>query len=418
MIDQIWDGVEAPKLSPKLHALVQGIYNDRDSFARSTSRKIAESISDYQHATNKDLADQLFISVSIHAELWFGTLLNECLPNLDRLEPALELARRRVHQGVSLEGFLRAYRLGTVGMWEPIFQKSGNDPLLHKELLFNVSPFLLFYFDAIAREMTRAYNAEQSMTREGRLQLKRSLWEIIHSRPTDEGFIQFAELLGLFPNAMYCSLLIQPRDPRGLNNSNLEELEQQAEKFWNSKDAFIFCIAINNRLKIWLCWPEHHDTLGLLERIDSTTREFISRLNSCAFVGIGLPNAHGEGWQESLNQAQKAHSQCTAENPIAHYSDIALVDNLQLNKSVYAYYVSLAQKLAQDPKLIETVNVWISQNQHRKASANKLGIHPNTLDHRLDRLVSLLGGSLTEPAIVAKLDLALRLGNFNPSGKV
>jgi DNA-binding PucR family transcriptional regulator len=53
--------------------------------------------------------------------------------------------------------------------------------------------------------------------------------------------------------------------------------------------------------------------------------------------------------------------------------------------------------------------VYLELRQHRKAVAHALNVHPNTLDNRLQRIETLLGGSFNDVSWLAMLNTALQL---------
>jgi PucR family transcriptional regulator, purine catabolism regulatory protein len=61
------------------------------------------------------------------------------------------------------------------------------------------------------------------------------------------------------------------------------------------------------------------------------------------------------------------------------------------------------------PKLLETLRVLVAQGYSLKNTAAALGLHANTLRYRLERLESLLGVGVTDPALRFELELAVRL---------
>ena len=61
------------------------------------------------------------------------------------------------------------------------------------------------------------------------------------------------------------------------------------------------------------------------------------------------------------------------------------------------------------PKLLETLRVLVAQGYSLKGTAAALGLHANTLRYRLERLETLLGVSVTDPALRFELELAVRL---------
>ena len=73
------------------------------------------------------------------------------------------------------------------------------------------------------------------------------------------------------------------------------------------------------------------------------------------------------------------------------------------------YLESLIERLSHEPDLLKTLECYLEQFQKRKPTALALGIHPNTLNYRLERIQEIAGGSLEDPAWLAKLYVAIRL---------
>jgi DNA-binding PucR family transcriptional regulator len=76
---------------------------------------------------------------------------------------------------------------------------------------------------------------------------------------------------------------------------------------------------------------------------------------------------------------------------------------------VLRYLDSLLERLAAEPELLTTLQTYFEQQQRRKVAADALGIHPNTLNHRLERIETLLGARLDDAGWVAKLYVAIKL---------
>lgn len=60
-------------------------------------------------------------------------------------------------------------------------------------------------------------------------------------------------------------------------------------------------------------------------------------------------------------------------------------------------------------ELVSTLRVFLDQAQHHARTAEQLGIHPNTLYQRLDRITALLGPQWRSPDRAFELHLALRI---------
>ncbi|MFE3556173.1 PucR family transcriptional regulator [Streptomyces sp. NPDC059193] len=68
---------------------------------------------------------------------------------------------------------------------------------------------------------------------------------------------------------------------------------------------------------------------------------------------------------------------------------------------------SLLAPLAGKPELLETLRAYLSGGMDRRSTAERLSVHPNTLDYRLRRITALTGLDATRPADLARVHAAL-----------
>jgi sugar diacid utilization regulator len=76
---------------------------------------------------------------------------------------------------------------------------------------------------------------------------------------------------------------------------------------------------------------------------------------------------------------------------------------------VQRFLDAMVERLSAEPQLLETLETYLELRQHRKAVSCKLNVHPNTLDHRLQRIETVLGGRFDDVSWLAMLNTALRL---------
>jgi sugar diacid utilization regulator len=137
-------------------------------------------------------------------------------------------------------------------------------------------------------------------------------------------------------------------------------------------------------------------------------------------IGIGLMNEGARGWAASVEEALKAvdfaprSNNGTDDNSdnaarVHRFSSIAIEESVRSSANVLRYLVSLAEQLATEAGLIATLEAWFACGQRRRQAAEALGVHPNTLDYRLERIETLLGAKLDEADWIARLDIALKL---------
>jgi sugar diacid utilization regulator len=158
-------------------------------------------------------------------------------------------------------------------------------------------------------------------------------------------------------------------------------------------------------LRKWSKWsrPERE-----IRTATSTPRR---RIRSASATTPG--NNHGpSGWAQTVDEACKAldfGAPAPGKKSVHLYSDIVVNDSVRRTNNVLRYLHCLLERLAEEPELLSTLQTYFDQLQRRKITADALGIHPNTLNHRLERIETLLGAKLDEPSWIAKLHVAVRL---------
>ncbi|MFC0696919.1 hypothetical protein [Paraburkholderia humisilvae] len=151
-------------------------------------------------------------SINWSMKLWFNTLLSGSAPSEEELEAFRDFGRRRVHQGVTLDVLLRAFRLGSRELWCIYTELDEKNDLLRDELLFRISPFLMEFFDILAQIISQAYLDEQYKQARWRESLRYQLHSIIFYHPEDtEGFAKTAVALRLDPTVPRIALAIDVR---------------------------------------------------------------------------------------------------------------------------------------------------------------------------------------------------------------
>jgi sugar diacid utilization regulator len=403
-------------LSPRLRKVVERVLADVDGVVDDVFDKVWALVPDYMRAQNPVLRKELHAAIALHAQVWYGALLRARPPTEEDLGPAAEFARHRVHQGVSLGGMLRAFRIGTAGFWSPLLEGAANDPKLHHELLFKVSPYMLYHFDFVQQTMSQAYSREQFRQVRWRERLRQEVWHVLLTRPDDvESFRAHAEALGLSAVAPHCAVALRLAEVPGLS-SKLEESVDRitagiARALGVERDAFMRSV-YRDCLVFWLPVPAGETLIEHDRSLAAKAATIAKSVENVVAAGVGLPGTGPRGWRLSADQAIKAIDRKVpgAEPGLAcRYSDIALDDAVATSENVTRFFQALLERLSQEPHLLETLQTYFELRQHRKAVAAALKVHPNTLSYRLERIENLLGASLDDTAWVAKLHTALQL---------
>ncbi len=405
-----------PEISPALHKWTEKVAGDHTDIID----RIYKTLSTIKPYADLDAPTRLDIrhSIGLSLRLWLDTLLSGSPPTEDALEAFRDFGRRRVYQGVPLESLLRAFRLGSRDLWCHYIELDRKNENLRDELLFKVSPYLMEFFDTLAQVIAQIYLEEQYKHARWRESLRYELHSIIFNFPEDaEKFSRTATALNLDAKTPRVALAF---DLDSINSesptfkSEIDQVVAAAARRLKLSVNEIFDIWFRGQLVMWiparvgdLMGTSVHQLAAQIARITDT----FAHINA---IGIGLPGEGAPGWAMSADEASKALRFGRGRDDkdrVRLYSDIAVEESVRGTDRALSYLVSLVEQLAGEPDLLETLRTYFDQLQRRKVTASVLGIHPNTLNHRLERIESILGAQLDESGWIARLDVALKLCN-------
>ncbi len=147
---------------------------------------------------------------------------------------------------------------------------------------------------------------------------------------------------------------------------------------------------------------------ALLSQLRSQTQTNLS-------VGIGRYHPGIQGLARSYQDARAALSlghHFSGQNQVYCLDDLGVAAFVGISDESTKIDLAkhLLSPLDQEPELIDTLQVFFSENCYPSSTANKLSIHRNTLSYRLDKITSLTGLNprLFDAAIQIRLALLLR----------
>lgn len=408
--------VQLEVLSSRLREVVAAIVADTPAVARRVTQMIVDTIPDYTASGDQALRSDLEQSVTLNAELWYGCLLEAKPLTAEQLAAVQDFARNRVHQGVSLAGLLRAYRVGSRGLWAELLEAAAADPSLHEELLFKISPYLLWHFDVVAQTVARAYLDESHQQARWRERLRSELWSLLRHRPDDlETFRHHAEALGLDAFAPHCAValdLTRLPDLPLRREEAVDRLVTMVARSLGVERHALMRVLHRVHLVFWVGVPHGDSPLDTERRLREQAARIAQASGMVRRAGVGLPGSGPGGWKQSADQALRAieiGARLDGEATVHAYAEMALDDAVSGAENVLRYFEAVMEPLASEPQLLETLETYFRMRQHRKAVAGALGIHPNTLNYRLERIEGLLGAELASLSWLARLHIAMRL---------
>jgi carbohydrate diacid regulator len=350
------------------------------------------------------------------ARLWFNSILSGTFPSTHELESLAETGRRRVHQGVALASLLRGFRFGAREIWGTLLEFASNDPQVRDPLLFEVSRYLLEYFDLLSQTISQAYLDEQYQRLRWRDSLRYELTTIVFQFPHDAAaFQRTAEALGLDPTAARIALVLDlqlPKSAPARLEGELDRITLGAARHLKCGYEDLVRVLHRERLVIWAPCIRGDTLVAADRKVMEGALSLAWSVPEVQAVGIGLMNQGPAGWALSVDEGFKALEFGLRGQPnrkVHSYSDIAVTESMRRSVNVLRYLESLLERLSGEPELLVTLQAYFEQQQRRKITADVLGIHPNTLNNRLERIEALLNAQLDDASWVAKLHCAVRL---------
>ena len=364
----------------------------------------------------QSVRDDVLQFVESCARLWFDTLVNGRPPSDDEMESLANAGRRRVHQGIALTPVLRAFRLGGFETWCALLAVAEKDGESRDQLLFEVSCYLLESFDHMSQTIAQAYLDEQYQRARWRDALRFELCSLVFRNPEDvESFNKCAESLGIDPTVSRIALAIETKQIKVLPSkleSEYDRLTLCVSRHFKSTYEDLVRVVHRGRIIVWVPCIRGDTLVAGDRRFADCAAALMKATSEVLAIGIGLLNQGPSGWALSVDEACKAlefGSPAPGKRRVHLYSDIVVNESVRRTDNVLRYLNSLLERLSEEPELLSTLQTYFEQLQRRKVTADVLGIHPNTLNHRLGRIEALLGARLDEASWIAKLHIAVRL---------
>jgi sugar diacid utilization regulator len=134
-------------------------------------------------------------------------------------------------------------------------------------------------------------------------------------------------------------------------------------------------------------------------------------------VGWGTPVSGASRLASSYRAAARAHALGAILQPrqlVHRYSELSLFDLFKEGQTTDAFVIEVLRPMLElnsqrRQRMADSLDALFSAALNRKLASRRLGIHHNTLAHRIRRIEELLGGSLLSGEFCFRVQLALRL---------
>jgi hypothetical protein len=360
---------------------------------RAITARILDEIPDYGDAA-PDLINDLRAGATATAEVLARKLAEGSTVRREDLGFLRELASRRVHQGVSLEVFIHAYRVALLAYWEACADEATR-LRISRAAGFALASSAIEAIDIIATQAAEAYLREEARIRTQSGRAARDLVErLINGQPIDHGR-RHPAAPGL--------------DPTGALLTVIGRIEQTAlaigDALQLARDTLEESISLGTIRPLTTI---RHGELVVISPGTSPSAKIASlRVARQRAVeehgidvryGISVPSQGFGSVQQAYTEATLSLSYTSAHRPIVSLHELsslecAAIGATATTKAVIASKGNRLQALSQDDlaAAVETIRAFSNANLNVAKAAEQMHVHPNTVRYRLQHIATKTG---------------------------
>jgi len=393
---------------------------DVNELAERIGLRAVEVIADLHNAQDKDL-EQLTVEAAlsnVHAVLR-GFAGAEEPGAAQAPELTLSWVATMAQRGISVAAIPRCYVIG-MGLCDAALRKAVHGLTASEEVKWNLTNaalnYLYEYCEKITGDLVEHYQRERELWVRGADSVRAELvLAILAGRPVDLHATSAA--LGYNLDRPHVALMVWS-DPRNPDKPPLQALKRAAAQLAHQLKGMELLVVPAGSAMVW-AWtsgPALTDQLSGDQSIDVPL-----------LAAIGGLSQGADGFARSHRQAKEARRMAGvfshAAGTVTHHRQVALAALLTHDLSASRAFVEdelgeLSSDTERNRRLRATLAVYFEENMSWSRTAERLGVHQNTVMYRVQQAKELLSCSLADRRL--ELEAALRLSevsaNLSPGG--
>jgi len=369
-----------------LAAIVRRV--DLEEVARRMVAVFQAEIPAYRTLPDSMLQGEIMEVTLRNLGMFFRSLADDRGLSDEELEPICESARQRAAEGMPLEDLLHAYRLGGRLGWEALVAATLPE---EQGLLLPSVARLMEFVDRVSDAVTETYNEERGhLTSDDERRVHELFAGLQHTAPLDPRTIELAHQIAFPVEDRYVPFAIALVDSPAHAHAQLGAALRQRG-----------VLAVTNGDRVSGLLPQNADPAVLEET------------HSLRAVGPATPRAELAPMLIDLRMLIDVarHAGRDGDLRLEEFLPELLLARsphlaAMLEGRVYGPLESAAEKGGAD--LLTTLEAFLEAALDRRAAADALHVHPNTLDYRLRRIEELTDLLFADPDAVMLMALAIR----------
>jgi sugar diacid utilization regulator len=406
-----------------MRVITERVSGQLEAVARRMVERYRDEIVDYRLVDDGVLYEDVY-GVSLDAlRVTVANLESGRQPSPEELEATRAGAGRRVHQNVSLESFLHAWRLWGRLLWETVLASASAEVAVEREAALQIAGALLEHLDLQSSAAAQGFLEELQSAWSDREVVRRDLLDALIAGAGDsERVRRLARSLRLRLHENYIVVVVRGEE---------RTLEETPDLPLATRVALRQIVdAARMRLKprtgSLLVGMRHGEVVALHPFEDSGELETVKR--SCCTLAsdleeqgacVGMSGCHAGLEQLAVSYAEASEAVEIAvgtgtRGRVVAFEDV-LIDSI-VRSSRHAERIvnsTIAPLLSYDEErqaeLVATLQAYVATGFNLAKSAERLCVHPNTVVYRLGRIKGLTGRDPHAPDDLLLLQLGLKL---------
>ncbi len=371
----------------------EGLAARYTEIGETVAARILDEIPDYRDLAPTVIAD-LRAGATATVELLARTFAEGSAVRREDLGFLRELAARRVHQGVSLDVFMHAYRVALLAYWDACAEEAAR-MRLSREAGFALAGSAIEAIDIITTQAAEAYLREESRLRTQTGRAARDLIErLINGQPI-EPRRRHPDAPGLDPTGALITVVGRVEQTALAAGDALQIARETLEESISLGTArplvairhgelVLITAGTSPRTKIW----------GLRAARQRTIDEH----NIDVHYGISVPSQGFASVQQAYREATLSLTYTSASRPIVSLYELSSLESAVIGATATtkAVITSKGNSLrALPPKdlasVVDTIRAFANANLNVTKAAAQMHVHPNTIRYRLQQIATKTG---------------------------
>ncbi|MFI6532169.1 PucR family transcriptional regulator [Nonomuraea sp. NPDC050547] len=348
----------------------------------------------YRELPAEELSDDIFRITEENLRLVSRLFRERRLPRPEELEPSCASAARRAQEGVPLEAILAAYHLGAGRIWDLVTTDARPEEVSDA---LAAGRIMLGYTEAVTTAVCAAYQQERESMVSQDQHARHAAITALLSGETQAGagirlaarYLVLAVTLGAHPDERFGAVAGR----RKLHRVRDAVQKHAAEPVLSLLEPAGGLILVPD-----LDWCAAAALVAAMAQAAGVEVRAAAEVAAPEGVAAAARLA-----QEVLDVVHLFH------HPAGLYrlADVLLEYQLTRPSEAMSGLATLLDPLTDNPDLLQTLTVYLETGLDRRRTAERLHVHPNTVDYRLRRAVTLTGLDPVDPAQLQSIGAAL-----------